>query len=83
MHFSWKQDSKTLIMVIIAAVVMAVNINTFVLTGGLYPGGVTGLTLLIQRFGESFFGAHLPYALVNVLLNLLFVIVFHLHVIVD
>jgi len=70
MHFSWKQDSKTLVMVLIAAVVMAVNINTFVLTGGLYPGGVTGLTLLIQRFGESFFGFHLPYALVNILLNL-------------
>ena len=56
MHFSWKQDSKTLIMVVIASVIMAVNINTFVLTGGLYPGGVTGLTLLIQRFGEAFFG---------------------------
>ena len=53
MRFSWKQDSKTLIMVVIASVIMAVNINTFVLTGGLYPGGVTGLTLLIQRFGEA------------------------------
>ena len=70
MHFSWKQDSKTLLMVVIASVTMAVNINTFVLTGGLYPGGVTGLTLLIQRFCEAFFGFHLPYALVNVLLNL-------------
>ena len=71
MHFSWKQDSKTLLMVVIASVTMAVNINTFVLTGGLYPGGVTGLTLLIQRFCETFFGFHLPYALVNVLLNLI------------
>ena len=71
MHFSWKQDSKTLIMVLIASVIMAVNINTFVLTGGLYPGGVTGLTLLIQRFGDAFFGIHLPFALVNILLNLI------------
>ena len=71
MHFSWKQDSRTILMVIIASVVMAVNINTFVMTGGLYPGGVTGLTLLIQRFGESFFGVHLPFAVVNILLNLI------------
>ena len=71
MHFSWKQDSKTLIMVVIASVIMAVNINTFVMTGGLYPGGVTGLTLLIQRFSESSFGIHLPFAVVNILLNLI------------
>ncbi|MBQ4615923.1 MAG: YitT family protein [Mailhella sp.] len=70
MRFNWKQDSKTLLMVIIAAAIMAVNINTFVQTGGLYPGGVTGLTLLIQRFGEAFFGVHLPFAAVNFLLNL-------------
>ena len=71
MHFSWKQDSKTLIMVVIASVIMAVNINTFVQTGGLYPGGVTGLTLLIQRFSQGFLGVHLPFAAVNFLLNLI------------
>ena len=71
MHFSWKQDCRTIIMVVIASVIMAVNINTFVMTGGLYPGGVTGLTLLIQRFGESSFGVHLPFAVVNILLNLI------------
>ena len=71
MHFSWKQDCRTILMVVIASVVMAVNINTFVMTGGLYPGGVTGLTLLIQRFSESSFGVHLPFAVVNILLNLI------------
>ena len=71
MHFSWKQDCRTIIMVVIASVIMAVNINTFVMTGGLYPGGVTGLTLLIQRFSESSFGVHLPFAVVNILLNLI------------
>ena len=71
MHFTWKQDCRTILMVVIASVVMAVNINTFVMTGGLYPGGVTGLTLLIQRFSESSFGVHLPFAVVNILLNLI------------
>lgn len=70
MHFSWKQDSIILLMVVIASIIMAVNINTFVQTGGLYPGGVTGLTLLIQRFSEAFLGIHLSFAIVNFLLNL-------------
>ena len=33
---------------VIAAVICAVNINTFVNTGGLIPGGFNGVTLLIQ-----------------------------------
>lgn len=49
---------------------MAVNIKSFVRTGGLYPGGATGLTLLIQRAFEMFANISLPYTLINVLLNL-------------
>jgi uncharacterized membrane-anchored protein YitT (DUF2179 family) len=48
---------------------MAVNIKTFVRTGGLYPGGATGLTILIQRAGEKFFGIQLPYTVINLILN--------------
>jgi uncharacterized membrane-anchored protein YitT (DUF2179 family) len=43
-----KKDTKRIVVICIAAVIMAVNIKTFVQTGGLYPGGVTGLT--IYRF---------------------------------
>ena len=71
MRFSWKRDTKTVIAVIIAALLMAVNINTFVQTAGLYPGGVTGLTILIQRMAETFFGVELSFAVVNFLLNLI------------
>ena len=56
-------------MVAIAAVLMALNIKTFVRTGGLYPGGATGLTVLIQRIGQQFFGIEIPYSIVNILLN--------------
>jgi len=49
---------------------MALNIKSFVRTGGLYPGGATGLTLLIQRSFELFFQIDLPYTLINILLNL-------------
>ena len=48
---------------------MALNIKTFVHTGGLYPGGATGLTILIQSIGTKFFNIEVPYTLVNLLLN--------------
>lgn len=56
-------------MVIIASVVFAVNIKSFVRTGGLLPGGATGLTLLIQGIADRFFGLAIPYTPINVLIN--------------
>lgn len=69
MKFSIKEDGKRILVVCLAAVLMAVNIKTFVRTGGLYPGGATGLTILIQRIGELFFKIEVPYSIVNLLLN--------------
>ena len=58
-----------LLLVILASIVMAVNLNTFVHAGGLYPGGFTGLSLLILEIFHRFLGIQLPYVLVNTLLN--------------
>lgn len=69
MKFNLKEDGKRIVVICLASVVMALNIKTFVRTGGLYPGGATGLTILIQRMGELFFHITLPYTLVNLLLN--------------
>jgi uncharacterized membrane-anchored protein YitT (DUF2179 family) len=69
MRFDLKKDGKRVIFICIAALIMAVNIKTFVRTGGLYPGGVTGLTILIQRAAEQFLGILLPYTLINLVLN--------------
>ena len=41
---------------------MAVNINTFVYTAGLLPGGFTGITLLIQEVFRHFLGIKIPFA---------------------
>lgn len=70
MKFSFKEDAKRIVVICAASVIMALNIKTFVRTGGLYPGGVSGLTLLIQRIVELFFGFELPYTLINLLLNI-------------
>lgn len=69
MKFDWKKDGKRIIVTCIAAVIMAVNIKSFVRTGGLYPGGATGLTILIQHIAEEFLHISLPYTVINLLLN--------------
>ncbi len=59
----------TIIAVTFSAFLMALDTKTFVNTGGLYPGGVTGLTILIQRAVEMLIHVTLPFSLVNILLN--------------
>ena len=55
MKFDLKEDLKRFIVITFAAVLMAVNIKTFVRTGDLFPGGATGITLLITRSANMFF----------------------------
>lgn len=69
MQFDLKEDGKRFAVISLASFLMAVNITTFVHTGDLFPGGVTGLTILLQRVGETYFGVTLPYTLINLLLN--------------
>ena len=69
MKMNWKEDGRRILIVCLAAVIMALNIKTFVRTGGLFPGGATGLTILIQRSARMFFHIEVPYTLVNVILN--------------
>jgi uncharacterized membrane-anchored protein YitT (DUF2179 family) len=69
MKFNPKEDIKRIVVVCLASVIMALNIKSFVRTGGLYPGGATGLALLIQRVAELFFHAAVPYTVINIALN--------------
>ena len=69
MILEWKRDGKRILAVILAAALMALNIKSFVRAGDLFPGGVTGLSVLIQRLVEKFFGVEVPYSPINLLLN--------------
>ena len=60
---------RSIICVLIASLIMSINIKTFVRAGNLLPGGVTGLSLLLQRIGLEFFNINLPYFFVNIGLN--------------
>lgn len=71
MTFDLKKDGKRIVIICLASVIMAINIKSFVSTGGLYPGGATGLTILIQSIFERFFNTQLPYTPVNLLLNVI------------
>ena len=71
MEFDMKKDSRRILVIVLASALMAFNIKSFVRTGGLYPGGATGLTLLIQRSFELFFQIEIPYTIVNVILNII------------
>ena len=65
-----KTESKRVLFGVVASIIFAININTFVHAGGLFPGGFTGITLLIQKSAAKFFSLNLPYSVVNYALNL-------------
>lgn len=62
-------QARRLFLIVLASVVMAVNIKSFVDAGGLFPGGFNGLTLFIQRSAQQFAGIALPFTAINLLLN--------------
>ncbi len=70
MTFDFKKDGKRIAVICLASILMALNLKTFVSTGGLYPGGATGLTVLIQSVASRYLGIAIPYTPVNLALNL-------------
>lgn len=65
-----RKNIMTLAAVTIAAFLMALNTKTFINTGGLYPGGITGLTILLQRVFRMTLGLTVPFSVINIILNL-------------
>ena len=68
------------LLIILGSVLMAINLNSFVHAGGLFPGGFSGLTILIQAIASSFFSVNLPYTAVNLLLNAVLVVVSFIYI---
>ena len=60
-----------LIISTISALIVAVNLNSFVQAGDLFPGGFTGLTRLIMRCAWEFAGVELPFGPINIAINAL------------
>lgn len=69
--FDYKKEIKTILALTLASCIMAFNLKSFVQTGGLFPGGFSGLTVLIQRTVEMWFDFHIPYSALYLPLNLI------------
>lgn len=67
-----KKKSKIfkLICILAGSILMAANIKIFVRAGNLFPGGFSGLTLLIQRSLQRFAGIEIPFSILNYALNI-------------
>ena len=60
-----------LVISFISAIIVAINLNSFVQAGDLFPGGFTGLTRLIMRCAWEFAGVELPFGPINIAINAL------------
>ena len=60
---------KRTMMIIAASLIMAVNLKSFVRTGGLVPGGFNGLTVLIQEICVLLWKVEPPFSVINFILN--------------
>ena len=69
MKIKFPYQLRRIILVLAGAVLMAVNIKTFVKAGGLIPGGFTGLSLLIQEVCRRYADFHIPFSVINYSLN--------------
>ena len=63
------RDAVRLLLVAIGALLMGFNIQSFVHAGNLFPGGFTGLSLLLQEIFYRFVGITLPFSVINLILN--------------
>lgn len=68
---SIKREVWRIILVIVASIIMALNLNSFVHYGDLIPGGFTGITILVQRLLMTFFNIEVPFSIINFPLNLI------------
>ncbi|MCR5778743.1 MAG: YitT family protein [Lachnospiraceae bacterium] len=59
----------------LAGLIMAINVQTFVHTGGLLPGGFAGVALLFQNIAKTFWGVKLSYGTLYFFLNLIPIII--------
>ena len=55
--------------VVFASIFYAWNLRCFAKMGGLFPGGFSGLSLLLQKIGLDFMGIDIPFTVFNVILN--------------
>lgn len=75
-NFTKKQPvALRVVLIVIASLIFAVNINTFVHSADLFPGGFAGVALLVQQAADKYFGIKLPYSILTYSMNIVPVII--------
>jgi len=69
MHFNLKKDFKRITLIILGSCLFAFNVNTFINTADLLPGGAAGLSLLLQSIFKRFAGINVPYTALSLAIN--------------
>jgi uncharacterized membrane-anchored protein YitT (DUF2179 family) len=70
MNFSRKDIGYTAL-IILSALIYAINMNSFVESGNLYPGGFAGVSRLLSNLSSTIFHLHLSFSFFYMILNLL------------
>lgn len=60
---------RRVMLIVVGSMLYAVGIVCFARPAGLFPGGFTGLSLLIQESCQRFLGVSLPYSMFSLTLN--------------
>ena len=68
---------KKVLLVVLSAIVSAVNINIFVDSSGLFPGGFGGLSFLINRLGLRYELFDIKFGYIYLLFNFFVVLIFY------
>lgn len=68
-HFG-KDDIRRIILCILSGIIISLNLQLLVRSGRLYPGGLSGTTILIQDICDKFAGFQISYGRLYLLLNL-------------
>lgn len=74
MNFS-RKDIGYIALIVLSALIYAVNMNSFVESGNLYPGGFAGVARLLSNLSTTLFHVHLSFSVIYMVLNALVTIV--------
>lgn len=77
---SFKSHVKSTTLIILSAFLMSFSLKVFIEAGGLFPGGFTGITIIVSRLVSREFGIAIPFGLLYITLNIFPTILVYKHV---
>jgi len=66
-----KKHVKTTLMIVISALISALSLKVFISAGGLFPGGFSGLAVLLSRLILREYGIDIPFGVLYVSFNII------------